>query len=99
MSMEFQVPGLRIHVLERLSERQSEKIRLEQLLQLGEARVHIMAILEHEQRWRKAFVDQHRGTSEKHFEIGKAVLVFQTRMEQMPGKLHFRWTGLLNTSF
>ena len=50
MSMEFQVPGLRIHVLERLSERQSEKIRLEQLLQLGEARVHIMAILEHEQR-------------------------------------------------
>ena len=52
-----------------------------------------MAILEHEQRRRKAFVDRHRGTSEKHFKVGKVVLVFQTRMGQMPGKLRFRWTG------
>ena len=27
------------------------------------------------------------------FEIGKPVLVFQTRMGKMPGKLRFRWTG------
>ena len=25
--------------------------------------------------------------------VGKAVLVFQTRMGQMPGKLRFRWIG------
>ena len=28
------------------------------------------------------------------FEIGKAVLVFQTKMGSMPGKLRFQWTGL-----
>ena len=27
------------------------------------------------------------------FAIGKPVLVFQTRMGKMPGKLRFRWTG------
>ena len=27
------------------------------------------------------------------FRIGKPVLVFQTRMGKMPGKLRFRWTG------
>ena len=27
------------------------------------------------------------------FGIGKPVLVFQTRMGKMPGKLRFRWTG------
>ena len=86
MPIEFQVPRLRIQVRERLSEGQSEQIRLQQLLELGETRVQSMAILEHEQRRRKAFVDQHRGTSEKHFKVGKAVLIFQTRMGQMPRK-------------
>ena len=42
--------------------------------------------------YRKA--NRHRGTSEKHFKIGKAVLVFHTRMGQMLGKLRFRWTWL-----
>ena len=50
-----------------------------------------MAILEHEQRQRNASVDQHHNTYEKYFEIGKVVLVFQTRMGQMLGKLRFRW--------
>ena len=31
--------------------------------------------------------------NEKEFEIGKLVLVFQTRMGNMSGKLRFRWTG------
>ena len=52
-----------------------------------------MAILEQEQRWRKAFVDRHRNVREKDFAVGKAVLVFQTRMGQMLGKLRFCWTG------
>ena len=93
MPIEFHVPNLRIQVRERLSEGQSEQIQLQQLLELGETRVHSMAILEHEQRRRKAFVDRHRGTSDKHFKIGKAVLVFQTYMGQMLGKLRFCWIG------
>ena len=52
-----------------------------------------MAILEQEQRRHKVFVDWHRNTREKDFMVGKPVLVFQTRMGQMPGKLRFRWTG------
>ena len=52
-----------------------------------------MAVLEHEQRRRKAFADQHRDTKKKHFKIGKVMLVFQTRMGQMLGKLRFIWTG------
>ena len=93
MLVEFQVPSLRIEVPERLSERQSEQVCLQQLVELGEARLHSMAILEHEQWQGKAFVDQHRGTNEKQFKIGKTVLVFQTCMGQMLGKLRFRWTG------
>ena len=53
-----------------------------------------MAILEHEQWRRKVLMDRHRGTNEKYIKIGKAVVVFQTRIGQRPGKLHFRWTGL-----
>ena len=51
-----------------------------------------MAVLEQEQRQRKAFVDRHRKTREKDFSVGKAVLVFRTRMGQMPRKLRFKWT-------
>ena len=93
MPVEFQVPSLRIQVRDRLSEDKSEQIRLQQLLELGETRLRSMAILEQEQRRRKAFVDRHRNAREKDFVVGKAVLVFQTRMGQMPGKLRFRWTG------
>ena len=38
-------------------------------------------------------MDRHRNVQEKDFAIGKAVLVFQTHMGQMPGKRRFRWTG------
>ena len=93
MPIEFHVSSLRIQVRERLSEGQSEQIQLQQLLDLGETWVRSMAIVEHEQQWRKAFVDRYRGTREKHFKIGKVVLIFQTHMGQMPGKLRFCWTG------
>ena len=92
MPIEFQVPSLRIQIRERLPEDQSEQIRLQQLLELGEKRVRNMAVLEQEKRRRKAFVDRHRNTREKDFTVVKAVLVFQTRMVEMPGKLRFRWT-------
>ena len=52
-----------------------------------------MVVLEQEQRRRKAFVDRHRKVREKGFMVGKVVLVFQTRMGQMPGKSRFRCTG------
>ena len=38
-------------------------------------------------------MDRHRRGNEKEFEIGKLVLLFQTRMGNMPGKLRFRLTG------
>ena len=38
-------------------------------------------------------MDRHRRGNEKEFEVGKPVLLFQTRMGNMPGKLRFRWTG------
>ena len=93
MPVEFQVPSLRIQVRERLPKGKSKQIQLQHLLELGKNRVRSMAILEQEQRRRKAFVDRHRHAREKDFTVGKAVLVFQTRMGQMPGKLRFRWTG------
>ena len=38
-------------------------------------------------------MDRHRRGNEKEFEVGKPVLLFQTQMGNMPGKLRFRWTG------
>ena len=92
MSIEFQVQSLRVQVKERLPESQSEKYRLEQLLELGEHRVASMAQLEQRQRQRKAFVDRDRKRTEKPLTLGKPMLVFQTRLSAMPGKLRFRWT-------
>ena len=51
-----------------------------------------MAQLKHRQRQCKAFVDQHRKGTEKSFALEKPVLVFQTRLGSIPGKLRFRWT-------
>ena len=93
MPVEFQIPSLWIQVKERLSEKESEKIRLATLCELEENRIAILLQLELEQRRRKAFVDRHRKDNEKEFEIGNPVLLFQTRMGNMPGKLRFRWTG------
>ena len=93
MPVEFQVPSLRIQIRERLNEKESEAIRLAALCELEEHRLASIMHLELEQRRRKAFVDRHRKGNEKMFGIGKPVLVFQTRMGKMPGKLRFRWTG------
>ena len=93
MPIEFQVPSLRVQVKERLPESQSEQYRLEQLLELGEHRVASMAQLEERRRQRKAFVDSHCKGTEKSLTLGKPVLVFQTRLGTMPGKLRFRWTS------
>ena len=87
MPVEFQIPSLRIQVKERLSEKESEKIRLATLCELEENRIASLLQLELEQRRRKAFVDRHRRGNEKEFEIGKPVLVFQTRMGNTLGKL------------
>ena len=38
-------------------------------------------------------MDRHRIAWDKDFMVGKAVLVFQTKMGQMPGKLRFHWKG------
>ena len=93
MPIEFQILSLRIHVKERLSEKESENIRLATLCELEENRIASLLQLELEQRRRKAFVDRHRRDNEKEFGIGKPVLLFQTWMDNMLGKLRFRWTG------
>ena len=72
--------------------RNPEAIRLAALCELEEHRLANIMHLELEQRRRKGFVDRHQKGNEKMFEIGKAVLVFQTRMGKMSGKLRFRWT-------
>ena len=78
--------------MERLPESKSEQYRLEQLLELGENRLASMAQLEQRQRQRKrkAFVDWHRKGTEKSFALRKPVLVFQTRLGTILGKLRFR---------
>ena len=76
MPIEFQISRLRIQVTERLSEKESERIRLETLCTLEEHRIASFLQLELEQRRRKAFVDKHRCNNEKEFGIGKPVLVF-----------------------
>ena len=50
MSMEFQIPSLRIHVQERLSEMEPERIRMETLCELEEHRIASLLQLELEQR-------------------------------------------------
>ena len=52
MPVEFRIPSLRIQVHDRLSKAKSEQIRLQQLLELGDMRVHNMHVLEQEQRQR-----------------------------------------------
>ena len=93
MLIEFQIPSLRIQVKERLSEKESEKIRLATLSELEENQIASLLQLELEQRRRKAFLGQHRRGNEKEFKIGKPVLVFQNWVGNMSGKLRFRWTG------
>ena len=65
MLVEFQIPSLRIQVKERLSEKESEKIRLATLCELEETRIASLFQLELEQRRRKAFVDRHMKRSSK----------------------------------
>ena len=75
-----------------MTEEASQQILLQQLLALGQTRVHSLTVLELDQQRRKAFVDRHRGWNKKMFEEGMSVLVFQIRMGRMSGKLRFRWT-------
>ena len=93
MPIEFQVPTLRIQATKRLDERQMEQIWKEGLLLLEESQIHAMTDLERKQRETKAFVEQHCHQPKKQFTIGKLVLVFQTKMGSMLGKLQFHWTG------
>ena len=76
-----------------MTEGASEQIRLQQLLALGETWVNSLAAVELDQQQRNAFVDRHRRRNKENFGKGRAVLVFQTRMGKMLGKLRFRWTG------
>ena len=93
MPIEFQIPSLCVQVTERMDEYQSKQIRKEQLLNLEESRLQEMWYLDQKQRRTNAFVNRHKKSKEKLFEIGKPVLVFQTKMGSMLGKLRFRWTG------
>ena len=52
-----------------------------------------MCAIEQKQGQTKAFVDRQQQEKENMFEVSKSVLVFQTKMGLMPGKLRFRWTG------
>ena len=85
--IEFQIPSLRVQVSEHLDEEQSEQVRKEQLLKLEESWLQAMSHSEQKQRKTKAFVDRHRKSKENLFDIGKPVLVFQTKMGSMPEKL------------
>ena len=60
---------------------------------MEEHRIVFVLQLELEQRRQKAFIDRNQKGNEKLFGIGNTVLVFQTRMGKMPGKLQFRWIG------
>ena len=93
MPIEFQILTLRIQATEKLNETQSEQVRKEALLVLEEEWIQAISSLEHKQRQTKAFVNRHRRKSEMHFGISKPVLVFQTKMGAIPGKLQYRWTG------
>ena len=66
---------------------------LQELLVLEGCPLQALCALEQKQRQTKAFVDQHRKQKEKMFEVGKQVLVFQTKMSSKPDKLRFRWAG------
>ena len=76
-----------------MSEQESEWVQLKKLCELEKHWILSLMQMELEQHRRKAFVDQHRKGNEKEFGIGKPVLVFQTRVGSMPGKLRFRWMG------
>ena len=72
-----------------MTNKASERIRLQKLLALGVTRVHNIVVLNLDQQCCKAFVDRHRGRNEEMFSEGKAVLVFQTHMGKMLRKLCF----------
>ena len=67
MLVEFQVPTLRVQVIEILDEEQSERVRKELLLVLEESRLWAMCALEQKQRQTTTFVDRHRCQKEMMF--------------------------------
>ena len=60
MPMEFVVPTLRIAVEARLPMPESERCRMESLMQLEEDRLHAQVLSDVVQDRRKKFVDRHR---------------------------------------
>ena len=93
MPMEFQVLILHVQITKRLDEERSKRVQKEQSLLLKESWIQAMCKLEQKQRRTKAFLNRHRQMKEKMFEVSKLVLLFQTKMGSMLGKLRFRWTG------
>ena len=89
--MEFLVPSLRIAVAERMSERESEIVRLRELLRLEETRLEGLWKSDIVQMRRKIWCDRNR--KYRIFEKGDAVLVFNSRMGPHPGKMKMRWVG------
>ena len=89
--MEFLVPSLRIAVEERLPEKESEMVRLRELLRLEETRLEGLWKSDVVQIRRKIWCDRNR--KYRIFEKGDAVLVFNSRMGPHPGKLKMRWLG------
>ena len=92
MEIKFQVPSLRLQVVERLSEDEAEQHWLVKLVKLKETQLHVLYKFEYDQRRQKPFVNRHRHNKEKLFEVGKPILLFQTKIGWIPGKLRFRWT-------
>ena len=57
-------------------------------------RLPLPPLRDENRQWQhKAFVDRHHKGTEISFSLGKPVLVFQTWLDSMPGKLRFHWTG------
>ena len=89
MPIEFQVLTLRIQATKRLDELQSEQIRKEGLLLLGESRRQAMIDLEWKQRQMKALVDRHCRQVEKLFAIGNWCSCFKQKWGVCLGSFDF----------
>ncbi|KAL3694004.1 hypothetical protein R1sor_007655 [Riccia sorocarpa] len=91
LPVEFEVPSYRITCEERLSEEDSQLIRLQQLTQLEEDRDKAKEDTAAIQRKRK---EHHDKKIRKHDVHEKdLVLLYDNRHIKFPGKLHLRWMG------
>ncbi|KAL3687533.1 hypothetical protein R1sor_013842 [Riccia sorocarpa] len=89
MPVEFEVPTYRVLVEDRLSEEESQLHRLRDLCQLEEAREEALELTKKIQERRKELHDKRiKKTSLKK---GDFALLYDSRHEKFPGKLHMRW--------